>query len=166
MKIRKKLKTLFKKVKDWLKGLFGRKDEAIRPQWCYGGISGAGMVEDTSAAGYRIDSVSFNGATVAFSGAGGMWGATHANPSARCCMFFKEGNEWYGGFYEYVSPDRLTRSVANIDGRYKGWDPARFHAATEYAYCICDYKGTKRSNIAVCTRRCIDSIEEPTGGEA
>ena len=131
----------------------------IDPEWCYGGENGSKAKEDTSANGYKLKSVSFDGKNVKFSGSGNMWGATHGSPTARNCLFFKEGGKWYGGFFEWGSPDRTTRAIANIEGRYKGWQPSRVAAAKEFAFCLMDKASKNRSNFVTCSKSARAVIE-------
>ena len=115
-------------------------------EWIYGGVNGAVAVEDTSATGYKLNSVKFDGT-------GSMWGNTHDKPKARNCLFFKDGKTYYGGFFEWGDPTRTSRAIDNINGKYKGWDPAKVANATEFAYCITDKSGKKRSNFVFCSKR-------------
>jgi hypothetical protein len=85
------------------------------------------------------------GATFKFSGS--FWGATHADPTMRCCAFYESGGRWIGGFWEWGSPDRTYRGYENIADKYKGWDPAAWNAAKRRAFCVCSKDGKKRTNI-------------------
>ena len=133
----------------------------LKIEWVYGGVNGANAKEDTSATGYNMKSVRFDGKTVKFEGVGGMWGNTHAKPEARNCLFFKEGDTYFGGFYEWGDPTRTSRPIDNITGKYKGWDPARLARATEFAFCVTDYSGKNRSNFAFCVKKSgAEEVEE------
>ena len=111
----------------------------------YGGFNGSKAIEDPNC---QIKSVSMSGKGVTFKMSGSWWGATHDNPTMRCCAFYKDGSgKWVGGFWEWGSPDRTYRAFTNIDDGYKGWDAKAFHAAKEYAFCICSKDGKKRSNV-------------------
>lgn len=112
--------------------------------WRYGGFDGSKAKEDSSC---RILSAvaGSNGVTFKFSGS--FWGATHADPTMRCCAFYEDGGKWIGGFWEWGSPDRTYRGYDNINTRYKNWDPAPFKAALRRAFCICSKDGKFRSNL-------------------
>ena len=112
--------------------------------WRYGGFDGSRAKEDSAC---RIKSVSMSDKGVEFKFSGSWWGATHDNPTMRCCAFFKSGDKWVGGFWEWGSPDRTYRAFTNIDDGYNGWSGSDFHAAKEYAFLICSKDGKKRSNV-------------------
>lgn len=168
-------KRLVNKVKKWFRkskpsggsapasgggGSSSGSGSKINPEWCYGGENGAKAKEDTSANGYTLKSVSFDGKNVKFSGSGKMWGATHEKPTARNCLFFKEGGKWYGGFFEWGDGTRTTRAINNIEGRYKGWQPARVAAAKEFAFCLMDKESKNRSNFVTCMKGAKVPTEE------
>lgn len=114
-------------------------------EWRYGGFDGSRAVEDPEC---RIVSASMNRDRVTFRFSGPWWGATHENPTMRCCIFFKDpSGAWRGGFWEWGSPDRTTRDFANIADGYNGWSHAAFLAASEYLVLVCDRRGSRRSNI-------------------
>lgn len=172
-KVSKLWKRLMAKIREWLSGKGegegdgegggsggGGSSTRIEPDWCYGGQNGSKTVEDTSADGYRLTSFSFDGKNVKFSGSGKMWGATHANHSARNCLFFKEKGKWYGGFFEWGDDSRRTRAINNITSGYGGWQPARLAAAKEFAFCLTDKGCKNRSNFVTCMKGAKASTEE------
>lgn len=111
----------------------------------YGGFNGSKAVEDPNC---QIKSVSVSSKGVTFKLSGSWWGATHDNPTMRCCVFYKDGSgKWVGGFWEWGSPDRTYRAFTNINDGYKGWNAMAFNAAKEFAFVICSKDGKKRSNI-------------------
>ena len=111
----------------------------------YGGFKGGNAKEDSSC---QITSISVSSKGVTFKLSGSWWGATHDDPTMRCCAFYKDGaGKWVGGFWEWGSPDRKYRAFTNIDDGYKGWDSKAFRAAKELAFVICSKDGKKRSNI-------------------
>lgn len=112
--------------------------------WRFGGFDGSKAKEDPAC---RILSAvaGSNGVTFKFSGS--FWGATHADPTMRCCAFYESGGRWVGGFWEWGSPDRTYRGYENITGKYKNWDPAAWNAAKKRAFCICSKDGKKRTNL-------------------
>jgi hypothetical protein len=118
---------------------------SVALNWKYGGFNGGKAIEDPNC---QIKSLSMSSKGVTFKFSGSWWDATHDNPTMRCCVFYKDGSgKWVGGFWEWGSPDRSYRAFTNIDDGYKGWDAKAFHAAKEYAFCICSKDGKKRSNI-------------------
>ena len=119
---------------------------AFSADWRFGGFNGAKAVEDASC---QIKSVSVSGKGVTFKFSGGSWwGATHGDPTMRCCAFYRDGSgKWVGGFWEWGSPDRTYRAFTNIDDGYKGWDAKAFRSAKEHAFAICSKDGKRRSNV-------------------
>lgn len=114
----------------------------------YGGFNGSKAIEDPNCQ-IKSLSMSSKGVTFKFSG-GSWWGATHDNPTMRCCAFYKtDSGKWVGGFWEWGSPDRKYRAFTNIDDGYKGWNAKAFRAAKELAFVICSKDGKKRSNIVM-----------------
>lgn len=139
---------VLKRIVAWFRSLFGKDaDEKIVLDWAYGNCNGSKAVEDTSASGYRLTKFTFDGKTVKFDGVGSMWGYTHDKHDARNCLFFRDGVRYVGGFFEWGDPSRKSREIKNITGRYGGWDPSRLARASEFAFCITDKAGKKRTNV-------------------
>ena len=142
------MKKLFRKIKEWFKKLFSsNKSNNIELVWCYGGENASNAKENTSSTGYKLTTANLYGNNVNFSGSGSMWGYEHATPLARNCLFFKEGDKYYGGFFEWGSVDRTTRAITNIKEGYKGWDYNRLMKAKEFAFVITNKSCSERSNI-------------------
>lgn len=119
--------------------------DSFSADWRYGGFNGSKAKEDSAC---QIKSVSMSSKGVTFKLSGSWWGATHDNPTMRCCAFYKDGSgKWVGGFWEWGSPDRTYRSFANIDDGYKGWNAKPFHASKKHAFVICSKDGKYRSNF-------------------
>jgi hypothetical protein len=112
--------------------------------WKHGGFDGSKAAEDPNC---RILSASHSAKGVTFQFSGSFWGATHADPTMRCCAFYESGGRWIGGFWEWGSPDRTYRGYENISDKYKGWDAAAWNASKKRAFCICSKDGRKRTNI-------------------
>ena len=112
--------------------------------WKFGGFDGSKAAEDPDC---RIVSASHSAKGVTFKFSGSFWGATHADPTMRCCAFYESGGKWTGGFWEWGSPDRTYRGYENISDKYKNWDPAAWNAAKKRAFCICSKDGKKRTNL-------------------
>lgn len=142
-------KGFFKRLLEWIKSLFrkGGAAEKIVLDWAYGNCNGSKAVEDTSASGYRLTRFTFDGKTVRFDGTGSMWGNTHDKPEARNCLFFRDGGKYVGGFFEWGDPSRTSRAIDNITSKYGGWAPSRLAKATEFAFCIADKAGKRRTNV-------------------
>ena len=122
--------------------------DSFSVDWRYGSFNGGKAVEDKTC---QIASVSVSTKGVTFKFSGGSWGgATHDNPTMRCCAFYKNGSgKWVGGFWEWGSPDRKYRAFTNINDGYKGWNAKEFNAAKEFAFVICSKDGKKRSNVVM-----------------
>lgn len=128
-------------------GAVAEPSSSFSADWRYGGFNGGKAVEDKACQISAI-SVSSKGVTFKFSGGGSWWGATHDNPTMRCCAFYKDGSgKWVGGFWEWGSPDRTYRAFTNINDGYKGWDAKAFHASKKHAFVICSKDGKRRSNF-------------------
>ena len=150
-------KGFFSRLAAWFRSLFkkggssgsgsGVPSKKIQLEWKYGNCNGSKAVEDTSASGYKLTKFTFDGKTVKFDGVGAMWGYDHDHHDARNCLFFKEGDKYVGGFFEWGDPSRKSRQIANITGRYGGWEPAKVAAAKEFAFCLTDKAGKKRTNV-------------------
>ena len=141
-------KSWLGRLADWLKSLFtGGEAKKVSLSWVYGGKNGSNAEEDTSASGWKLTKFTFDGKTVKFDGTGSMWGYTHSNPKARNCLFFKDGDKYVGGFFEWGDPSRKSRDIKNITGKYKGWDPGKLAKASEFAFCMTDEACRKRSNV-------------------
>ena len=146
-------KNWLSRISRWLRSLFRGGSEGVpsgkkvKLSWEYGGKNGSNAAEDTSSSGWKLTKFTFDGKTVRFDGTGSMWGYTHSNPKARNCLFFKEGDKYVGGFFEWGDPSRKSRDIKNITGKYKGWDAARLAKANEFAFCLTDEACKKRSNV-------------------
>jgi len=141
------LKKLWKKILRWLDIEQEEPFDYSRLQWKYGGCNGSAAKEDTSDGGYKLVSGSVSNKAITFNGQGGMWGYTHDKAYARNCIFFEESGEWYGGFWEWGSVDRVRREFDNIHDGYKGWDGARFDRAKKVLFFVMNKSGSKRSNL-------------------
>ena len=120
--------------------------ENAKFDWCYGGLNGSKAVEDANA---QIKDLKISGNNMSYGWTKGNlrgWGLADSSADALACVFYKDGKTFKGGKFEWISYSRKTRSFGNITARYNGWDPNKFFAATEYAFCICSKDGKKRTN--------------------
>ena len=61
--------------------------------------------------------------------------------------FYKSGDAWIGGKFDWIDESRSSRSLANIKGGYGGWDGAAFTSAKKHAVCVISADGRYRSNL-------------------
>ncbi len=62
-------------------------------------------------------------------------------------IFYKDGDRWIGGKFDWIDRSRSTRDFENIDGGYGGWNASAFRAATKHAICVVSADGKYRSNL-------------------
>jgi hypothetical protein len=144
---------LLKKLWNMILELFSgkQKEEKAAIIWEYGGFSAGSAVEDpeTVIGNCRI------GKTVMSyrweKGDLSKWGIKDPHDASKalaCAFFWSEANKaWIGGKFDWISSDRLSRNLENIDSGYKGWDAKRFWAAPRRAFCIVKSDGKKRTNL-------------------
>ncbi len=61
--------------------------------------------------------------------------------------FYKSGDAWIGGKFDWIDESRSSRSLENIKGGYGGWDGAAFTSAKKHAVCVVSADGRYRSNL-------------------
>ena len=133
--------------------------ESAKFDWCYGGLKGEKAAEDANA---QIKDLKISGNNMSYGWAKGNlrgWGLADTDANALACVFFKDGKTFKGGKFEWISYSRKTRSFGNISGHYNGWDPNKFFAATEYAFCICSKDGKKRTNFIFFSKNSREPVE-------
>ena len=133
--------------------------ESAKFDWCYGGLKGEKAAEDANA---QIKDLKISGNNMSYGWAKGNlrgWGLADTDANALACVFFKDGKTFKGGKFEWISYSRKTRSFGNISGNYNGWDPNKFFAATEYAFCICSKDGKKRTNFIFFSKNSREPVE-------
>lgn len=61
--------------------------------------------------------------------------------------FYRAGDRWIGGKFDWIDESRSSRSLENIRGGYGGWDGAAWTAAKRHAVCVVSADGRWRSNL-------------------
>ncbi len=61
--------------------------------------------------------------------------------------FYKSGDAWIGGKFDWIDESRSSRSLENIKGGYGGWDGAAFTSAKKHAVCVVSADGRYRSKL-------------------
>lgn len=119
--------------------------------WKFGGVDGSRATEDPSV---RIGSLKSTRSGLSYAWESGTslraWGLADGDAEALACAFYRSGDIWIGGKFDWISTSRRSRDYKNIDGRYHGWDPDAFFAASEHGFCILSKDGKKRSNFIAC----------------
>lgn len=115
----------------------------------FGGFHGEASLEDPAAQIASL-AVSANGMAYAWTSGGcealGAKDRTDASATL-ACIFYRDGDRYVGGKFDWISTSRTTRDFHNIDTAYHGWNADAFHAAKEYAFCIVSKDGRRRTNI-------------------
>jgi hypothetical protein len=115
----------------------------------FGGFRGGKAVEDSRCRISKLkvgkDSLSIN------------WGTKIPDDWARdkgekgplivVAAFYKSGDAWIGGKFDWIDESRSSRSLENIKGGYGGWDGAAFTSAKTHAVCVVSADGRFRSNL-------------------
>jgi hypothetical protein len=148
------MKKLLKRLVNWFKKLFGAgksADKDLFPQlkWTCGGINGANAVLTEA----KIKNLTVSQKQMAYDwetgGCENLGATSPTDYRCRACLFCHIGNEWVGGFWEYISTSRRTRSLANILGKYKGWNISMVQKADKFAFLIVSASGDRRTNVIV-----------------
>ena len=119
--------------------------------WTWGGFDGSKAVLDAP----RISGLSVAvPASLAFRWDVDMrsWGYAHGDPKGVACLFVRQGDQWVGGKFEWISSSRTTRGLENVRHKYGGWDPGALNQAREIAFVVVSEDGRKRSNVAAWRR--------------
>ena len=148
------MKKLLKKLVNWIKSLFGGKketDKDLFPQlkWSCGGVDGS-KAKDTGA---KMRNLTVSRTRLVHeweSGGCEMLGSPSPSDAVcRACLFCHVNGEWVGGMFEWTGTTRTSRSLANIAGKYKGWDISLVERADKFAYVITNKSATLRTNVIV-----------------
>ena len=116
-------------------------------EWAYGGVNGAKAQEDSRV---QIENLSVAKSGMRYKWANGdlsAWGLSSGDAGALACIFYRKGNKWIGGKFDWISSSRLTRDFKNVECGYRGWNAAEFFAASEFCFCILESNAKRRSNI-------------------
>ena len=147
------MKNIWKKVKEFLKKLFGKKEdkpsEKIVLKFAYGGFHGEHAVEDPEVqiGNFKMDSKKMTYHWTKNDMA--KWGYPHTDAKALACAFFYDdaAKEWVGGKFDWISSSRLSRGWENIYSGYNGWNSEKFFVAKKHGFCIVSGNGRKRTNL-------------------
>lgn len=79
------------------------------------------------------------------------WGIAdpHAAEALACFGYLDQTGTWRFGKIDWISSDRLSRSMANVYGRYNGINPDVYFAASKHGFFIMEKNGKRRSNIII-----------------
>ena len=112
----------------------------------YGGFMGGSAKEDSRC---RISNFKMGG-----SGCSLKWETAIPGDWARdrdglviAAIFYKDGDRWIGGKFDWIDRSRSTRDFKNIDAGYGGWNASAFRAAAKHAFCVVSADGRHRSNL-------------------
>lgn len=115
----------------------------------YGGFKGGKAAEDPRCriSGLKVgsDSLSIKWET----GIPADWKreTLEKGPMIVAAVFYREGDKWVGGKFDWIDEHRYSRSLENVHGGYGGWDAAAWKAAKKRAFCVVSADGKYRSNL-------------------
>lgn len=115
----------------------------------YGGFRGGKAAEDPRCriSGLKIgaDSLSFKWET----SIPGDWKreTLEKGPMIVAAVFYREGDKWVGGKFDWIDENRSSRSLENVHTGYGGWNAAAWKAAKKRAFCVVSADGKWRSNL-------------------
>lgn len=116
----------------------------------YGGVK-ADPAEDGRC---RISALRIGGDSMSFhwdSSIPGDWKRKDGEkgPMILACAFYRDGDKWIGGKFDWIDEKRSSRSFENIRDGYGGWDAGAFFGAPQRAFCVVSADGKLRSNLEV-----------------
>lgn len=115
----------------------------------FGGFKGGKAAEDPRCriSGLKVgsDSLSFKWET----GIPSDWRreTLEKGPMIVAAVFYREGDKWVGGKFDWIDEHRSSRSLENVHGGYGGWDAAAWKTAKKRAFCVVSADGKYRSNL-------------------
>lgn len=117
--------------------------------WCYGGYNGSKATEDPSVQISNLRVLPDKNVMTYewFLQIAKLWGLDYGEAGALACLFYKKGNKWLGGKFDWISVSRTSRDLKNVQSGYGGWNWAEFSHSREFAFCIASKDGKKRSNF-------------------
>jgi hypothetical protein len=68
-------------------------------------------------------------------------------PMIVAAVFYREGDKWVGGKFDWIDEHRSSRSLENVHAGYGGWNAAAWRAARRHAFCVVSADGKYRSNL-------------------
>jgi len=123
---------------------------SVELDWKFGGFKGGGAKEDSRCRISKLkvgkDSLSLHWDTKIPSD----WARDttgEKGPLIVVAAFYKSGDRWVGGKFDWIDESRGSRSLENIKGGYGGWDGTSWSAAKEHAVCVVSADGKWRSNL-------------------
>lgn len=126
-----------------------KQDNAVY-EWSRGGFNGENAVEIDSAVIADLK-VSGNGMNYRWVKGGceefGAPDRSNADYTLACLFVSKDGVNYVGGKFDWISTSRTTRDFHNIHGNYHGWSSKDLESAKYYAFCIVSRDGKRRTNI-------------------
>ena len=79
------------------------------------------------------------------------WGIDdpHKADALACFGYLDKKRTWRFGKIDWISSDRTSRDMHNVDDGYNGIKADEYYAAKQHGFFIMDKKGKKRSNIII-----------------
>lgn len=79
------------------------------------------------------------------------WGIDdpHKADALACFGYLDKKGTWRFGKIDWISSDRISRDMHNVDDGYNGIKADEYYAAKQHGFFIMDQKGKKRSNIII-----------------
>lgn len=68
-------------------------------------------------------------------------------PMIVAAVFYREGDKWVGGKFDWIDEHRSSCSLENVHAGYGGWNAAAWKAAKKRAFCVVSADGKYRSNL-------------------
>lgn len=133
-----------------------RRDGGAAPEplealvWKYGGVDGSRATVDPKVVIGNLSSSRSGMRYVWVEGSLKQWGLADGDAEALACAFYRDGETWVGGKFDWISTSRRARDYKNVEARYHGWEPEKFFAAKEHGFLILSKDGKKSSNFISC----------------
>ena len=155
------MKKLFKKIKEFFKRIFNKDntpsqdEQSIQPSFKYvsfGSPNCSKAVEDPKV---QIKDLKWSTSKLSYKWASTtkleQWGITdpHAARALACFGYLDKDGVWKFGKIDWISSDRLSRDMHNVNERYNGIDPNAYFSAKQHGFFIMEANGNRRSNIIV-----------------
>lgn len=117
-------------------------------RWDYGGFKG-GKATLSDRARIKGLKVSRNGLSYSWESGGREDMGASGPHDAAClaCLFCHVRDQWLDGKFDWISTDRRTRDLENIESGYGGWEYEAFRDADAYAFVIVSMDGKRRTNV-------------------
>lgn len=154
------MKKIIQKIKDFFKNLFKdsthENNQTISTQnttfkyVSFGSPNCAKAVEDPKV---QIKDLKWSTKQLSYKWASStkleQWGITdpHAAKALACFGYLDQTGTWHFGKIDWISSDRLSRDMHNVNERYNGINPDVYFAAKQHGFFIMEVNGKRRSNI-------------------